>query len=154
MDQIRKRIRESMDWLKDHRHFSSNRAIAEKMGYNPSVVSQVITGKSNVSERFVRNLCSVYPALNFDWIWNGEGNMILDKPSRCNDYEQSMPQMDRFSFILGDMAEIIKNMTALIGPLNKRIEQLERNFEKQAQEIERLRSELSAKEKAATSRKK
>ena len=54
-----------MEWLKDNRLFNSNRAIAEKMGYNPSVVSQVITGKSKVTERFVKSLCSIYPAPEF-----------------------------------------------------------------------------------------
>ena len=36
----------------------------------------------------------------------------------------------------------------------QRLERLEKRIEEQAKEIERLRSELSAKEKAATSRKK
>ena len=44
MDSIRERVRQAMEWLKDNKLFNSNRAIAEKMGYNPSVVSQVITG--------------------------------------------------------------------------------------------------------------
>ena len=37
MDSIRERVRQAMEWLKDNRLFSSNRAIAENMGYNPSV---------------------------------------------------------------------------------------------------------------------
>ena len=52
------------------------------------------------------------------------------------------------------MAEIIKNMTAFMGPMNNRLERLEKRIDEQAKEIERLRSELSAKERAATSRKK
>ena len=126
---------------------NSNRAIAEKMGYNPSVVSQVITGKSNVSERFVKSLCSIYPLLSFEWIWSGNGNMIQETAARQQESDPEPPQFDRFSYILADMAEIIKNMTAFMGPMNNRLERLEKR-------IERLRSELSAKEKAATSRKK
>jgi hypothetical protein len=56
MDNIRNRVRQAMEWLKDNRLFNSNRVIAEKMGYNPSVVSQVITGKSKVR-------CNKYGAL-------------------------------------------------------------------------------------------
>ena len=154
MDSIRERVRQAMEWLKDKRLFNSNRAIAEKMGYNPSVVSQVITGKSNVSERFVKSLCSIYPHLSFEWIWSGNGSMIQETAARQQESDPEPPQFDRFSYILADMAEIIKNMTAFMGPMNNRIERLEKRIDEQAKEIERLRSELSAKEKAATSRKK
>ena len=154
MDNIRKRVRQAMEWLKDNRLFNSNRVIAEKMGYNPSVVSQVITGKSKVTERFVKSLCSIYQPLSFDWIWNGNGNMIQETVPRQPEADPEPPQMDRFSYILADMAEIIKNMTAFMGPMNNRLERLEKRIDEQAKEIERLRSELSAKERAATSRKK
>ena len=147
MDSIRERVRQAMEWLKDNRLFNSNRVIAEKMGYNPSVVSQVITGKSKVTERFVKSLCSIYQPLSFDWIWNGNGNMIQETVPRQPEADPEPPQMDRFSYILADMAEIIKNMTAFMGPMNNRLERMEKR-------IDRLRSELSAKEKAATSRKK
>jgi len=109
MDSIRERVRQAMEWLKDNRLFNSNRAIAEKMGYNPSVVSQVITGKSNVSERFVKSLCSIYPLLSFEWIWSGNGNMIQETAARQQESDPEPPQFDRFSYILADMAEIIKN---------------------------------------------
>ena len=154
MDNIRNRVRQAMEWLKDNKLFNSNRAIAEKMGYNPSVVSQVITGKSNVSERFVKSLCGVYPPLSFEWIWSGEGRMIKETAPRQQEPVPEPPQMDRFSYILADMAEIIKNMTAFMGPMNNRLERMEKRIDEQAKEIERLRSELSVKDKAATSRKK
>lgn len=153
MDDIRKRIRQAMEWLKDNRIFPSNRAIAQRMGYNPSMVSQVITGKSNVSERFVRSLCATCPSLSYDWIWGGHGNMILDAPRRQTETEP-VPQLDRFSYILADMAEIIRNITVLTGPLSGRVESLEKKVGEQAREIERLRSELDGMKKAATSRRK
>lgn len=154
MDDIRIRIRKAMEWLKDNKLFASNRAIAERMGYNPSALSQVITGKANVSERFVKSLCGICPALSFDWIWSGEGTMTSDAPLRRHEQTASLPQMDRFSYILGDMAEIIKNMTSLVAPLGSRMERLERKVEEQAREIQALRSMLSENAKAATSRKK
>ncbi len=154
MDDIRIRIRKAMEWLKDNKLFASNRAIAEKMGYNPSALSQVITGKANVSERFVKSLCGICPALSFDWIWSGEGVMTSDAPLRRQEAAAPFPQMDRFSYILGDMAEIMRNMTALVAPFGSRLERLERKVEEQAREIEALRSMVSENTKAATSRKK
>lgn len=154
MDGIRKRIRQAMEWLKDNRMFSSNRAIAEKMGYNPSVVSQVITGKSNVSERFVKSLCGIYPALSFEWIWNGKGNMMQEVTPHQQESVPEPVQLDRFSYILADMAEIIKNMTAFMGPVGNRIDRLEKRIDEQAQEIERLRALLPDNDRAVTSRKK
>lgn len=154
MDDVRKRVRQAMEWLKDNRIFPSNRVIAEKMGYNPSVVSQVITGKANVSERFVKSLCGIYPALRYDWIWKGEGKMIAENPRQSQEAETVLPQMDRFSYILGSMADIIKSITELTCPLAGRVERLEKRVEEQAGEIERLRTELAESKKAATSRKK
>ncbi|WP_289270822.1 hypothetical protein [Paramuribaculum intestinale] len=154
MDDIRIRIRQAMEWLKDNRLFASNRAIAERMGYNPSALSQVITGKANVSERFVKCLCGICPALRYEWIWKGEGVMIAENPSGRQETENPIPQMDRFSYILGSMAEIIKSITELTGPLAGRVERLERKVEEQAREIEALRSMLPENAKAATSRKK
>lgn len=154
MDGIRKRIRQAMEWLKDNRMFSSNRAIAEKMGYNPSVVSQVITGKSNVSERFVKSLCGIYPALSYEWIWNGKGSMMQEVTPHQQESVTEPVQLDRFSYILADMAEIIKNMTAFMGPIGSRLDRLEKRVDEQAREIGRLRSELSAKDRTATSCKK
>ena len=154
MDDIRNRIRQAMEWLKDNRLFTSNRAIAERMGYTPSALSQVITGKTNVSERFVKSLCGIYPALRYDWIWKGEGVMMDENPRQFQEAETAMPQMDRFSYILGSMADIIKSITELTGPLAGRVERLEKRVEEQAGEIERLRTELAESKKAATSRKK
>ncbi len=158
MEDIRKRIRQAMEWLKDNRLFASNRAIAERMGYNPSVVSQVITGKSNVSERFVKSLCGVCPTLNFGWIWSGEGEMLLESPGRKQETETGAasppPQLDRFSYILADMAEIMRNMTSMMVPLSNRIDRLEQKVEVQAREIESLRGQLAGRGDAATSRRK
>ena len=52
------------------------------------------------------------------------------------------------------MADIIKSITELTGPLAGRVERLEKRVEEQAGEIERLRTELAESKKAATSRKK
>lgn len=154
MNHIRNRIRKAMEWLKDNGLFSSNHAIAKSMGYNPSMVSQVITGRSNVSERFVRSLCGICPSLNFDWIWNGNGEMILESKSRQPNPEPQHTQSDRFSYILADMAEIMRNMTSMMAPLSIRMERMERRIEEQAREIDRLREQLAERDNAATSRKK
>ena len=73
--------------------------------------------------------------------------MIQETAARQQESDPEPPQMDRFSYILADMAEIIKNMTAFMGPMNNRLERLEKRIDEQAKEIERLRSELSAKRK-------
>lgn len=44
MDDRVNRIKDVLEWLKASELFRSNREIAERMGYNPSMVSQVITG--------------------------------------------------------------------------------------------------------------
>ena len=69
MDDRVNRIKDVLEWLKASELFRSNREIAERMGYNPSMVSQVITGRSAVTQKFVRSLSSVCSRISYDWVW-------------------------------------------------------------------------------------
>ena len=70
------RAREVMNWLK-YKLGEPQKAIAARMGYNPTVVSSELTGKVTLSDKFIRNLCSVHPSINADWVMTGEGEMLL-----------------------------------------------------------------------------
>lgn len=150
MDDRVNRIKDVLEWLKSSEMFRSNREIAERMGYNPSMVSQVITGRSAVTQKFVRSLSSVCSRISYDWIWTGEGNMLQEVISSDAIPSERLLTFDRFSFIMADMAQLMKNFSLLVGPLECRVAQLERKLSEQASTIERLQSRLDIMEKAAT----
>ena len=150
MDDRINRIKDVLEWLKASELFRSNREIAERMGYNPSMVSQVITGRSAVTQKFVRSLSSVCSRISYDWIWTGEGDMLRETPSSVAIPAERFSELDRFSFIMADMAQLMKNFSSVVGPLERRVAELERRLAEQGCTIERLQSLLDRIEKAAT----
>ena len=150
MDNRVNRIKDVLEWLKSSSLFRSNREIAERMGYNPSMVSQVITGRSSVTQKFVRSLSSVCPRINYDWIWTGEGDMLREVLSSGALPADRLSELDRFSFIMSEMAQLMKNFSSVVCPLERRVAELERRVAEQNNTIDQLRLRLDRKEKAAT----
>lgn len=150
MDNRVNRIKDVLEWLKSSSLFRSNREIAERMGYNPSMVSQVITGRSSVTQKFVRSLSSVCPRINYDWIWTGEGDMLREVLSSGALPADRLSELDRFSFIMSEMAQLMKNFSSVVCPLEHRVAELERRVAEQNNTIDQLRLRLDRMEKAAT----
>ena len=150
MDNRVNRIKDVLEWLKSSSLFRSNREIAERMGYNPSMVSQIITGRSSVTQKFVRSLSSVCPRINYDWIWTGEGDMLREVLSSGALPADRLSELDRFSFIMSEMAQLMKNFSSVVCPLERRVAELERRVAEQNNTIDQLRLRIDRMEKAAT----
>ena len=69
------RAREVMNWLK-YKLGEPQKAIASRMGYSPAFVASVLNGKVPLSDKFIRNLCSVHQSLNVEWVMTGECEML------------------------------------------------------------------------------
>ena len=146
------RVREALEWLKVNGVFRSNRAIAEKMGYNPSMLSQVITGKSAVSQRFVQTLCAVAPGLRQDWVWNGNGDMFMAQIAPEPLSGEVPTDFERLTFIMEQMAQLVKSFSIVVGPLDNKVKSLEKTVKEQDKKIKQLEKELQQIKKAATSK--
>ncbi len=151
MDIRVERIREALEWLKTNGVFRSNREIAEKMGYNPSMLSQVITGKSAVSQRFVKSLCTVAPGLRYEWVWTGKGEMfrapLVPEPISG----EAPTDLERLTFIMAEMAQLVKSFSIVVGPLDNKVKALEKTVKEQDRKIKQLEKDLQQMKKAATS---
>lgn len=148
MDNRVNRIKDVLEWLKSSSLFRSNREIAERMGYNPSMVSQVITGRSAVTQKFVRSLCSVCSRISYDWIWTGEGDMLREVQSSGGFPAERLSELDRFSFIMSEMAQLMKNLSSVVCPLERKMAELERRITEQNNTIDQLRLRLDRMEKS------
>jgi len=72
------RIKSIVDFLKNEKIIRNQRDFVERIGGNYSVVSEIISGKRKISERFVDNICEAFPFISKKWILNEEGEMIID----------------------------------------------------------------------------
>lgn len=75
---VRKRVKKVVNWLIFNEIAENERAISELLGYTKSSFSQIMTGKVPVSEKFIKNLCSLDKNINFVWVQTGEGEMFLN----------------------------------------------------------------------------
>lgn len=70
------RIKKIIKWLIYSDFAENDREIADKLGYTKSSLSQIVTGKVPISEKFVKKLCSADENINEAWISKGEGKML------------------------------------------------------------------------------
>ena len=142
MTERRERIKIVFEWLKKNHIFKSNRAIAEIMGYNPCVLSQVISGKINISSNFVNALCNTYPGLRYDWIWEGKGEMLSSLDETDLTKEVPNGSLDRYTFVLFEVVKTMRQVSLLIQPMNNEINQLKANIIDLQKKIQALESKL------------
>ena len=74
------RIKKVVNWLIFNEYASSEKEIAEKMGYTKSSFSQIVNGKVPLSNKFIEKLIAIDSSLNKSWIVSGEGDMLMDDP--------------------------------------------------------------------------
>ena len=69
-DQMRERIQFLI-----HREAISQREFANRIGRQPSNVSQILTGERNIPRGFVNDIIDAFPNVRGDWLIFGEGAM-------------------------------------------------------------------------------
>jgi transcriptional regulator with XRE-family HTH domain len=75
------RVIKVSDWLIFETIVKNRRDLAEKMGYTESSFSQILNGKVNLSDRFIKKLAKMDERLNSEWLLIGEGSMLRETPS-------------------------------------------------------------------------
>jgi Predicted transcriptional regulator len=74
----KERVRKVIFWLISEGLASSQKNIAEILGYNESSFSQIVKGDKPVSQKFITNLSSKFEKINKAWILTGEGSMLKE----------------------------------------------------------------------------
>lgn len=143
MEDRRNRVKAVLDWLKSNKIFKSYKSIADSMGYNPSVLSQVITGKINVASTFVSALCATYPGINYDWIWEGRGEMIYNSNNSEPNQIMADSSLNRYTFVLMEVVSTMRSIALLVDPMNKEINLLKNQIEKQDKIITNLQNQIN-----------
>ena len=142
MNARQERVKETLDWIKENSMYKSYRSIAKQIGYNPSMISQVITGKTPVSSKLVLSLCSLNHDISYEWIWSGEGQMLKNDDSNFITSNDSQDMLNRFTIILDRMAQMMNNISMLVGPLTQDVSNLKTLLNDQNKELLRLNQEI------------
>lgn len=81
---MNQRIREFINILKEQRIVLSDGEFASEVGMGKSQLSEVLSGKRKVSEKYIRKMRTKFPELNEEWIRYGTGDMLCKSSSAEN----------------------------------------------------------------------
>lgn len=73
------RIRKVINWLIYNEVGFNDNDISEKLGYTKSSFSQIVNGKTPISDKFLNKLCSLDRNINIVWIKDGTGLMFKEE---------------------------------------------------------------------------
>jgi transcriptional regulator with XRE-family HTH domain len=70
------RVRKVIKWLIFNDFAENEAAVARKLGYTKSSLSQILNGKVPLSDKFIEKLCNADSNINKVWITDGTGEML------------------------------------------------------------------------------
>lgn len=73
---MNQRLREVVNFLKEQRKVLSDGEFADKIDVGRSQLSEVMSGKRKVSERYILKLLTKFPEISEEWLRTGEGEML------------------------------------------------------------------------------
>lgn len=73
---MNQRLREVVNFLKEQRKVLSDGEFADKIGVGRSQLSEAMSGKRKVSERYILKLLAKFPEISEEWLRTGEGDML------------------------------------------------------------------------------
>lgn len=76
------RVRKVINWLIYTGVGINDNDIASQLGYTKSSFSQIINGKTPITDRFLKKLCNLDSNINIVWVKTGNGKLFLDDGSK------------------------------------------------------------------------
>jgi transcriptional regulator with XRE-family HTH domain len=87
-----KRLKNVIFWLISQEIIDTQEDLAEKLGYNPSSLSQIVTGAKPLSEKFINKIVGFCEKINPDYFFN-QGSMLRNQPVPYEDIENGTPSI-------------------------------------------------------------
>ena len=81
---MNQRIKEAINFLKQQREVLSAGEFASEVGIGKSQLSEVISGKRKVSEKYILKILSRFPQFSEEWLRYGQGEMLSNIASAGN----------------------------------------------------------------------
>lgn len=71
------RVKKVIQWLISQDIVENQKDLAQKIGYNSTTISHIISGVKSVSNKFVQNLCSLSDKVNPNYLLSDDPVMIF-----------------------------------------------------------------------------
>lgn len=142
------RVKSVVGWLIYNRVAKSQKGIAQLMGYNHCVLSQVLNGKASITEKFVRTLSGIDERINADWVLTGEGEMIRTPKAKEETVDTfaktlSLSALTNLAEKRIDSGEVVKTIFEMMSEKIEEINFLRLENEKLRSENEKLKTQYA-----------
>lgn len=142
------RVKSVVGWLIYNRVAKSQKGIAQLMGYNHCVLSQVLNGKASITEKFVRTLSGIDERINADWVLTGEGEMIRTPKAKEETTDTfakalSLSALTNLAEKRIDSGEVVKTIFEMMSEKIEEINFLRLENEKLRSENEKLKTQYA-----------
>ena len=99
---VLERAKSVVKWLIDEGEIKSQTELAARMGYNESSVSQILTGRVRLSDKFISKLAQVSSSINPRYFKEEDAPMVIvhsdsEKDKRTVEYWMYQKLLDRIS---------------------------------------------------------
>lgn len=134
-----KRINQAFRWLIWLEKIDGKNDFAEALGMQRSNVTNVLNGKSDASDRFLRNILTTFPGIfNRDWLLDGVGDMLATA-NGLPTFPFSPPVNQP---VETETREQRQSIIDLYAGLIKESESFRREIKNELEEVKNLRAEL------------
>lgn len=99
--------------------------LAQILGVTTGFMSNVLSGRSDMTKSFLQALAKSFPELNFDWLMHGRGSMLIgDQSATVDILREAVPVYERAS------PGVFAGAEALLATLDARLQALEQELER------------------------
>lgn len=114
------RLKKIIAYLVSQGIIDSQEDLANKLGYNPSAISQIVTGKKPLSKKFAKNIASISEKINIDYLF-GKGEMLKNNTSSSIENNELVGQIKLLEKQLTEKEEKIDRLNREIGKLEEKL---------------------------------
>lgn len=118
------RVRKVVNWLIYQGIAANDRELSDLLGYTKTSFSQIVNGKTPLSDKFIIKLCRLDDNLNKVWIAKGEGSMFLNEPNSVNSAEQPEQQAQETITLPASAWRVIQQQADSLSVRDKQISDL------------------------------
>ena len=132
------RVVNLIDWMVFTKKITSRRQLSEKMGYKESYLSQILNGKVPVTEKFLKKLSITGDGVNFNWLLNGEGEMLTSSDLKQQIENDTITIPKEVWSVIKSQADSLRIRDESLQSKDNQIDELIKLIKQQMEEVKKI----------------